>query len=188
MSGSRRPTLSERQNIILLSKVPIAKLNKISALVMRGQQSGRGVGDIISTAMKILGPLAKKFGPMVIEKIIMPLLRGKTPSLFKKIPKLLGTAKTLLPLATPLFSAALSGDGSLKLSGQGRKRKKRRKRAYGGYGTSVGAAKNPLLTRRGASNNPWVQHLKRTHAKYKASGKSFGAINKIASATYKRKI
>jgi hypothetical protein len=204
MSYSKRPTISERQNIVLLSKVPATKLNNIHDLVIRHAQKGRGrinISAITKAVMDILGPLGAEFGPLIIEKIVMPILQGRTPAIFKRKRPFIATKGGKAPIAMGTGALKLPGQGALGLPGQGRrkrrKRKTKRKRkrkgrgalapAGGGFGTSVGAAKNPLLTKSGARKNPWVQHLKRTHARLKTSGKTFKQINKIAKDTYKKK-
>lgn len=206
MSNSRRPTLSERQNILLLNKIPRSKILQIENLVIQGQQRGRGIESIISGAMKILGPLGKTIRPFVIEKIILPLMMGQTPAIFSKKGSgqermryirggqyKVSSVNGLVPLGgrgkfipRDRMKLIRKGKGALKLPGTGRRKGKGSISLPGGYGTSSGAKKNPLLTKAGARKNPWIRHKNAVFRKYKNSGKSFIEINKIAKQTYKK--
>ena len=90
MSG-KRPTLSESK--LMLMGVPKSKLKDIKVLTLNGIQQGQGIGSIVSGAMKLLGPLAKQYGPMVIKNIIIPLISSGIKSvpevikLFQRKPK-----------------------------------------------------------------------------------------------------
>jgi hypothetical protein len=109
---------------------------KISDYCKKCEQSGEGVKEILKKIKGVLGPLLKEYGPKVLKEIIMPLLMKKT--------------KEYVGLGLSVAG------GSLKLAGQGDKKKKQSR---------------------------WIQHVKCTAAK---EGISYREAMTVAKATYKK--
>ena len=76
------------------------------------QMRGDGIKDILKSVGKVLGPIAKEIGPTVMKEIVLPLLKKKIEG------------KGLTPAG-----------GSLKLAGQGKKKRRSRKTKGGSMST-----------------------------------------------------
>jgi hypothetical protein len=86
--------LSLPEQRALLRALPTSRKNACKRHCQSCQMKGEGVMDILKSIGKVLGPVAKEIGPIVLKEFILPFLKKK-----------------------------LEG-GSLKLSGQGKKKKK----------------------------------------------------------------
>jgi hypothetical protein len=92
--------LSNHQQRALLRALPAHRKNAAKAHCRSCQMRGEGFMDIVKSIGSVLGPIAKEVGPVVLKEFVLPLLKKK------------------------ISGGGLSpAGGSLKLAGQGKKKK-----------------------------------------------------------------
>ena len=100
--------LNKKQKMALLDNLSVAKLRSVKKCCGECAMKGDGIGDILKSVMKVLGPVSRTVGPLVLKKWLIPFLEKQAKG----------------------SGLALSGGskcgGALKLSGQGGKRKKKK--------------------------------------------------------------
>jgi len=94
--------LSTQQQRALLKALPMAKKVACRKHCRDMEMQGQGkFADVMKSIGKVLGPIAKEVGPMVMKEFLLPMLKSK-----------MGGSGLGLP------------GGALRLAGQGKKRRK----------------------------------------------------------------
>ena len=94
--------LSTQQQRALLKALPMAKKAACRKHCRDMEMKGQGkFTDVMKSIGKVLGPLSKEVGPMVMKEFLLPMLKSK-----------MGGSGLGLP------------GGALRLAGQGKKRRK----------------------------------------------------------------
>lgn len=91
--------------------LPASHKSAIKKIAKEKSQKGEGIGSILRSIWKVIGPAAKVIGPKILEKVVVPYIENKL------------TPKDSPPPPYP-------GNG-LKLAGQGKKPKKAPKKGKG---------------------------------------------------------
>lgn len=71
----KRLTLKEQRKIV--KDLPKSRLMAVKKHCHSCQMKGEGMGDIIKSVGKVLGPIAKEFGPTILKEIVAPYVMGK---------------------------------------------------------------------------------------------------------------
>lgn len=87
--------LSVREQRKLIKALPSHRRTAVKKHCQLCQQRGEGLGDILKSIGRVLGPISKEVGPTVLKELIVPLIKKK-----------------------------ISG-GALKLAGQGKKKRRK---------------------------------------------------------------
>ena len=94
-----RLKLSEQRR--LYDALPQCRKTALRKHCQSCQMRGDGIKDIFKSIGKVLGPIAKEIGPTVLKEIVIPLLKKKIDGKGISLP-----------------------GGTLRLAGQGRKKRK----------------------------------------------------------------
>lgn len=74
----KRLNLSEQRK--LYGALPASRKNMVKKHCRACAMRGEGLGKILKSTGKVLGPVAKEIGPTVMKEIVVPLLREKMKS------------------------------------------------------------------------------------------------------------
>lgn len=96
--------LTKTEQLRLLKALPAHTKREIACHCNR--MSGSGIGDILKSVARFLGPIAKEVGTVALKEFVMPLMKKKATDVASNLRK------------------KYTGSG-LKLAGQGRKRRKK---------------------------------------------------------------
>ena len=69
--------LTRHEQMCLLRGLPPAKKAQIKRHCIKCEQGGNGIGSIVASGMKLLGPIAKKIAPVVFKAFIAPWIKKK---------------------------------------------------------------------------------------------------------------
>jgi hypothetical protein len=93
----KRLNLTEQRT--LMRAIPASRRGLIRQHCCNEQMKGKGVKSILKSVVKVLGPVAKELGPTVLKQLVLPMIKKKMG-----------------------MGINVAG-GSLRLAGQGRKRR-----------------------------------------------------------------
>ena len=69
--------LTKSQQHALLRALPAHRKNAVKAHCRSCQMKGEGFMDILKSIGKVLGPIAKEVGPVVLKEFIIPFVKQK---------------------------------------------------------------------------------------------------------------
>ena len=95
----------------LMRALPASRMVAVKKHCRSCQMRGEGLGDILKSIGKALGPIAKEVGPVVLKELIIPMLKKQAG----------------LGLGVAGGGLGVAGNG-LKLAGSGAKKKRRKRR------------------------------------------------------------
>lgn len=72
---AKRLTINEQ--LKLLNALPAHRKNLIRKECQKCDMQGQGIGSILVSAAKLLGPIAKEIGKAALKKFILPWVKGK---------------------------------------------------------------------------------------------------------------
>jgi hypothetical protein len=135
--------LTNEQKLKLYNALPKEHKDEMMRVAKAKHQKGEGIGSILSSIWKILGPVAKAVGPTVLKSVVLPVLeKNVLPAVEQKIDKIINPNRNPPPypgngldlpgkgmcgcmgrgMSLPGNGMSLPGNG-LKLAGQGMKRR-----------------------------------------------------------------
>ena len=131
--------LTNEQKLKLYQALPKEHKDAMMRVAKAKHQKGEGIGSILSSIWKVIGPAAKAIGPTVLKSIIVPVLeKNVLPIVEQKLDKIINPDRN--PPAYPGKGMSLPGNGigygmcgcmgkgldvpgnGLKLAGQGKRR------------------------------------------------------------------
>ena len=130
--------LTNEQKLKLYQALPKEHKDEMMRVAKAKHQKGEGIGSILSSIWKILGPVAKAVGPTVLKSVVLPVLeKNVLPAVEQKIDKIINPNRNPPPYpgkgldlpgkgkgicgCMPGYGMSLPGNG-LKLAGQGKRR------------------------------------------------------------------
>ena len=69
--------LTIREQRALVRALPTSRKMAVRAHCRACQQRGAGLGDILKSVCRVLGPFAKEIGPTVLRELVIPMLKKK---------------------------------------------------------------------------------------------------------------